>query len=386
MTLVVALLIITIGAALLINGHAKNLRHSKGLMWGLYLYHTFFALVYYVWALGNPSDSRTFYWKAAENIRGPEMSDYYGFGSLFIEWVIYPFIHQLGFTWVSSMFLYSFFGFVGYFYFYLLLSERTIFRHKLLGVDVLVLMLFFPIGHFYSASLGKGSMILGGIGMLFYGLNKVNRRLPWLILGAFIVTHVRAHVMATICFSAVVAGIFSSSGIKGWQKTLIIGIALAAIIPLLQQIFDYAGVEEASLESAAAITEKRAESNTKANSAVPLQQYSQPMRIFTFLFRPLFVDSPNALGLVVSCENIIYLFLFLRTFSPTFLRYIVSAPWLVKMAFSTFWILTFALAQISSNMGIAIRQKSQVTYLFVLVLLAYADYAYRQERKVVIGE
>ena len=110
------------------------------------------------------------------------------------------------------------------------------------------------------------------------------------------------------------------------------------------------------------------------------------MKLFTFLFRPLFIDSPNALGLVVSVENFIYLILFLRCFSPRFLRFIIQAPWMIKMALTTFFVVSIALAQISSNMGIAIRQKSQVTYLFVLVLLAYADYAYRTERKVVIGE
>jgi hypothetical protein len=37
-------------------------------------------------------------------------------------------------------------------------------------------------------------------------------------------------------------------------------------------------------------------------------------------------------------------------------------------------------------MGIAIRQKSQVMYLFFFVLLAYADWAYRTKGEVVIGE
>jgi hypothetical protein len=386
MTLLLTFIIIFIGAGLLISGHSSELRHSKGMAWGLFFYHTFFTLVYYIWSLSNNSDSRTFYAKVITNQRGDSMADYYGFGTLFIEWITYPFAHFLGFTYLDMMFLYGFFGFVGFFYLYLLIAERTTFRHKLLGIDVLVLVMFLPIAHFYSSSLGKGSIILGGIGLLFYGLNDMQRRLPFLILGAIVVTHVRAHVMAVICFSAVVAVIFSSSGIKGWQKALIITVALAGVVPLIQQSFDYAGVEEASLEQATAIADKRAQSNTKANSAVPLDQYSQPMRIFTFLFRPLFIDTPNALGLIVSCENVIYLFLFLRTFSPTFLRYIARSPWLIKMAFCTFWILTFALAQISSNMGIATRQKSQVTYLFMLVLLGYADYAYREERKLVIGE
>jgi hypothetical protein len=386
MTVALTLLLITVAAGLLINGHAKELRHSQGMMWGLFAYHTFFTMVYYIWSLSNNSDSRTYYAKADRLSRGDGWWDYFDFGTPFVEWMIFPFIHQFGFTFLATMFLIGFFGFVGFFYLYLLIAESTTFRHKLFGIDVLVLVMFLPIAHFYSSSVGKGAVILAGIGMFFYGLNKINQRLPWLLLGAFITLYVRAHVMAVICFSAVVAVLFSSKGIKGYQKAIIISVAMVAIIPILQQAFSYVGVEEVSLEQASAIAEHRADSNTKANSAVPLDEYSQPMRIFTFLFRPLFIDTPNALGLIVSVENLIYLFLFIRTFSPTFIRFITQSSFLVKMAFTTFWILTFALAQISSNMGIAIRQKSQVTYLFMFVLLAYADYAFRTERKVVIGE
>jgi len=37
-------------------------------------------------------------------------------------------------------------------------------------------------------------------------------------------------------------------------------------------------------------------------------------------------------------------------------------------------------------MGIAIRQKSQVMFLFYFILLAYADWRYQQEGKAIIGE
>ncbi len=386
MTLVVSLFLIVLAAGLLINGHADQIRHGKGAIWGLFAYHTFFSLVYYVWALSNASDSKAYYRNTFNYFRGETWWDFYAFGTPFVEFLAYPFINGLGFSYVASMFMFGFFGFVGFFFLYLLVAERTTFRHKLFGVDAILLLFFLPIAHFYSASLGKGSVILAGMGMLFYGLNRFDRRLIWVAIGAIIVLHVRAHIMAAICGAAVLAALFSNKGIKNWQKVVIVAVALAALGPLFQQTFAYVGVDASDADAITEWSEKRTSDLKKANSAVDIDNYSQPMKLFTFLFRPLFVDSPNALGLIVSVENLIYLILFLRCFSPRFLKFIVQAPWMVKMALTTFFVVSIALAQISSNMGIAIRQKSQVTYLFVLVLLAYADYAYRTERKIVIGE
>jgi len=48
----------------------------------------------------------------------------------------------------------------------------------------------------------------------------------------------------------------------------------------------------------------------KSNSGVDMQSYPLPMKLFTFWFRPLFVDSPSILGLFSSAENLVYLLLF----------------------------------------------------------------------------
>ena len=386
MTLVLVLIFTTIVASLMISGHSSELRHSKGALWALYTYHLFFSLVYYVWALANNSDSKAYYRDTLQGRRGESWLEVYDFGTPFIEFLAYPFIKGLGLPYISVMFLFGFFGFVGFFYLYLFVTEQVQFRHKLLGIDVVLLLFFLPIAHFYSASLGKGAVILAGMGLLFYGLNRIGKRLVFLLIGVFIVLHVRAHIMAAVCGAAVLAAVFSNKGIKNWQKVVIVVVSLAALGPLFQQTFAYVGVDATDSEAIEEWSEKRTTDLKKANSAVDIDNYSQPMKLFTFLFRPLFIDSPNALGLVVSVENFIYLILFLRCFSPRFLRFIIQAPWMIKMALTTFFVVSIALAQISSNMGIAIRQKSQVTYLFVLVLLAYADYAYRTERKVVIGE
>ncbi|WP_116106157.1 hypothetical protein [Lewinella sp. IMCC34191] len=395
MTVVLALVVVVVVAYLLISAYSDQVRHSQQFAWGLFCYHVLFAVVYYLYALAKPSDSKAYYRIGSNGVprhlfgADPESVgwiDFYGFGTTFIDFLVYPFVYLLGFSYEAAMLLFSVFGFVGFFFFYLLLAERTVYRHKFFGIDVVVLIFFFPIAHFYSASLGKGSVILAGMGMLFYGLNNMRERLPVLLIGALIVLHIRPHVMGALMASAVVGAIISNKGLKLWQKVAIVGISAFGAVPLLEVAFGSAGIESLDVEEVLSAADKRATDHLSANSAVDIQNYSQPMILFTFLFRPLFVDSPNAMGLIVSCENLLYLILFIKIISLRFVKYFVQSPWMVKTSFIAFIVISLALAQFSSNLGLATRQKTQVTYLFFIVLLSYADYSYRQERKVVIGE
>ncbi len=44
------------------------------------------------------------------------------------------------------------------------------------------------------------------------------------------------------------------------------------------------------------------------------------------------------------------------------------------------------MAQIMSNMGIAIRQKAQFFFLLLFVILAFADFYYKKHSKPLFGE
>ncbi|CAH0998973.1 hypothetical protein LEM8419_00268 [Neolewinella maritima] len=384
---VVAVLLFSIlFTQLLLKRYEAKLRHSKALLNGVFVFHLLLFVVYYLYASSSGSDSFRYYKDVSTLYYGENWFDYYGVSTPFIKFLAFPFVQGLNFSYEAIMLLFSFLGFIGIFYFYLFFVERTTFRHRLFGIDFIVVLMLLPNMHFWSVSLGKGSVILFGMGLLFYALNDIGRRLILLAVGGLIVFHVRAHVLLIVLAAAVIASIFSSKGIKGWQKALIVTVALGAIVPVLGTFLAVAGLEEADTEAVEDWQDHRGSDLSNATSGVDITNYSQPMKIFSFLFRPLFVDAPNALGLIVSFENLFYLLLFLKCLTPSFVRYLGKSPWIVKVALIVFIGVSVALAQISGNSGIAIRQKSQVMYLFLFVFLAYADYAYQKDRKLVIGE
>jgi hypothetical protein len=91
------------------------------------------------------------------------------------------------------------------------------------------------------------------------------------------------------------------------------------------------------------------------------------------LYRPLFIDAPGALGLIVSFENVFYLLITLKIFNLRGFHFLINSNFLVKTAFFSFLTVTVALAQIAGSLGLAMRQKSQVMILFLFVIISFLD-------------
>jgi hypothetical protein len=347
---------------------------DAGLLRNVYFYHVALSLVYYAYILFNPSDSRAYYRKVIYGYRGDNWIDYYGTSTTFIEWIAYPFIEYLGLSFEGSMVLFSFFGFLGFVYFYVFFRENVRFKHSFMGMDFLTLIFFLPNLHFWSASLGKGSVIFLGFGLFFYGISKVRTRILAVAIGGFIIYHVRPHIMLVVLVSSAVGFIFSTKGVSTFWRVVFITGASIAFFFIYQDVLSLVGIQEDEFLTEGMDLTHRAKELTKATSGVDITSYSLPMQLFTFLYRPLFIDAPGALGLIVSFENVFYLLVTLQLLiSSGGLRYLLTGDFLVKSAFLSFITISLALAQIAGNLGLAMRQKSQVMILLLFVAIAYLD-------------
>jgi hypothetical protein len=170
---------------------------------------------------------------------------------------------------------------------------------------------------------------------------------------------------------AIIVGIgsslfFSISGIKWYFRYPLVLLSFLAVFLLSENVLENTGAESLNIFDSKKI-ENRARELGKGKSGLDLANYGQGFKLFTFLFRPLFVDTPGVMGIISSLENIFILFLsfhFLINF-PSFWN--VSTGF-HKIAFFVFLLAAISLAQISGNLGIAIRQKSQIFPLLFFVL------------------
>lgn len=344
---------------------------DRRLMVILFFYHSLLALTYYLYALANPSDSKNYYNKALMMFKGENWFDYYGISTAFIDFISFFLINRLGFNYEASMAFFSWLGFLGFLFFYVFYRERIYSRPKLFGYDAIWVLFLLPNLHFWSSSLGKGSLIFFGFGLFFFALNKPALRIWALLLGGWIIFQIRPHIFYVVLVAIALSYTFSTRGVSIGYRIAILLAAAVLLNYIYTDILTLTGLDDESMLDP--LISHRASELAKATSGIDITNYSIPEKLFAFWFRPLFFDAPGILGYIVSFENLFYLIFFIRLLTPSGFRFILSTDAITKTGLLTFMGVSFALAQISGNLGLAMRQKSQVMILMLFVILKYMD-------------
>ena len=337
----------------------------------LYLYHLVFYGVYTWYAYNNPSDSKNYFRELGEHTGG--WFELWGTDTTFINFLSYPF-YQLGFNYDMLMVTFAWFGYLGFLYAYLFIREKipikiTVFKK----LDLLTLILFFPNMHFWTASLGKGSAIFLGLMMFTYAIIAPKARMRLLIFASAVIFYIRPHVFMFVAVGAILGYMSGKEKIPLWQKFMVFVVMIGALVLLQDQILGVMNLQNSEnlIEDFEAAAEKNSEDLSTAGSGVDMSSYPLPLKLFTFWFRPLFIDAPNILGLITSVENLLYLLLFFKICKKDFIKFIRKSPALVKMSLVIFFTASFAMTFVMSNLGIIMRQKTMVMYFLFFVIYYY---------------
>jgi len=369
---ILILILFGISQPILANLQREHKLLKAGLLNQMYWYHMFFGLVYWTYTQFNRSDSvnyfnHTFAWR--------NWFDAFSAGTDFVEWMAYPFVIWLGFNYDMMMFLTTWLGFWGFVYFYCFFKENLRFSPKFEGWDAITIFMFLPNMHFWTASLGKGAIIFAGIGFLIYGLSWPAKRIGHIAFGSFLCYMIRPHILFAILIGMGVGFILGKEKVPTYQKYLVVFFAIGMSLYVYEDLIVYLGYDPNNLvesfEEESALNAGRLAS---AGSGVDMTSYSLPMKLFTFWFRPLFVDSPNVIGLIVSMENALYIYMFSKILRKDFITYIKIAPAMVKMSAVVFISISISMTFVMSNLGIIIRQKSQIMYFMLFVIVAFMDW------------
>lgn len=301
--------------------------------------------------------------------------DNFSAGTDFIHWLAYPFVNWFGFNYDMMMFLFCWLGFWGFVFFYCFFKENLRFNPKFEGWDAITIFIFLPNMHFWTASLGKGSVIFAGIGFLIYGLSWPQKRIFHIAFGSFLCYMVRPHILFAILIGMGVGFVLGREKVPLYQKYLVVVFAIGMSVYVYEDLLTFLGYDPnnvlTSFEEESALNQQRLQS---ANTAVDMASYSLPFKLFTFWFRPLFIDSPNLLGIAISFENALYIYMFSKILRKDFITYIKIAPAMVKMSAVVFISISLSMTFVMSNLGIIIRQKSQIMYFMLFVIVAFMDW------------
>jgi len=352
-----------------LNKHNHNVtKHFFDL---LFVVHNLFFLLYYLYSTSKRSDSLQYYQKT---LFSSSWLEFLGTGTDFIRFLTYPLSHYLHLSFPAISLIFSFLGFQGMVFYYLTAIEN-IFGQKNIYFNLTLLELLFllPNCHFWSSSLGKGSVMILGIALIMFALSNLKKRYLLFVFSLLLVLAIRPHIVFILLICLVICVIVASN-IKNLNKILIASVLIIVVVFISGFVSTFIKSDFTSIFIENSTIYNKAKQLSTSNSGFDINNYNQLFRLFTFLFRPLFVDSPNILGTITSLENVIGIFLFLHLF---YMLLKSSIKWNNFMLFSFifFFVSSLMLAQVCGNLGIAIRQKAQIMPLFFMIYVKiYIDY------------
>jgi len=358
---------------------------SRKLLSNLFYYHLIFFGIYYATTIFSRSDSFEYYRNASEI--GSYFDIFSKTGTSFIDNFAAIFV-QFGLSYESLMLLFSYFGYIGFVFAYLFFRENipinvTVFKKY----DLLQLLLFLPNMHFWTASLGKGSLIFMGLMLFAFAIKKPGERVFFLVVGGFFVYMIRPPVMIFILAGFVIGLLTGREKLSVPFRIILVIASLLFLFYTEESIFAVLGLDSGSdsiLNDFTDYANTQSDRLETSNSGVAMQSYSLPFKLFTFWFRPLFIDSPSILGIFSSAENLVYLLLFYKLFDKRFISFIRKAPYMVKMSAITFFSASYSMTFILTNLGIIMRQKTMIMYFGLFVVyyfLAEEKYNKMQQQK-----
>ncbi|MCX6210395.1 MAG: hypothetical protein NTZ59_13070 [Bacteroidetes bacterium] len=320
------------------------------------------SIIYLIYANITTSDSFAYY-KTSANAN--DWLELFKTGSPFIRFLAWPFSNMLMLSYYSLMLIFSHIGFVGILLFYCCAKENINIINKKSKITILEWLFILPNIHFWSSSLGKGSVMIFGLGLFFYGLSRFNYRFFYILIGLFFIYFTRPHILLTCIIGIAIASMLSGNLISRFVKYFLIILSFCGVYFLTDKVLEFTDTDSLNILNSSSINH-RAMELSKSSSGVDISTYNPVYKLITFWFRPLFVDATGFMGLIVSFENLLLVFMLLSSVKTLFTK-IKHFNGLFLCCLFAFILGSFVLAQVSGNLGIALRQKAQLMPLFFIL-------------------
>lgn len=280
-------------------------RSSRGLLLfgALLALHLAASVAFYEYALTSSADSALYYYDTT-GLRRSEIQ----LGTIFTIKLVQSIKGTVGGTYLDHFLLFQSLGFWG-----ILLLQRCIDHARQTFGDALTKapywVLFLPGLHFWTGAIGKDAPLFLGVSLALWATIRMSTRAIWFALAVFIMVLFRPHI-ALLATAALAGGAFFGSRSGALAKISLVAVALVAVGIVAGTVEQSLTVNLTDPSSVGAFLEKQQQRSQWVQGATNLQDAFFLLRLFSLLFRPLFIDASGAFGLVSSAENLIYILVF----------------------------------------------------------------------------
>jgi hypothetical protein len=344
----------------------------------LLFYHVFFSM-FFTWYILNFGGDSQGYWRFGmqQVLVSGEITwfSYFGDGTTFILWLCYIPSQLMGLSYLTGNILFGFLGFIGIRYLFVLVATLFPANHSIMNVPLFPTVFYFLNLHFWTAGVGKDAICFWGIAWFLFAIQNYRQRWWQAAIAVFFVYMARPHMGQALVSGAGLAILFGSE-VKIGYKIALGSLAVVGAFFLLPSTLEALRLEDLSIESMESLADSKVGnlSSTHVGSRIDLTSYPWPLKLFTYMFRPLFVDAHNFVAFFSSFENALYLwlsFFIFRNWTPEAIR---EMPLFIKAGMITFIPVTLAFMNSLSNLGIVMRMKNMTMIYFLLFcffLIAY---------------
>jgi len=330
----------------------------------LYLWHSLFSLTYAIYAQTHSADANGYFRRALTG----DMN--FGIGTTFIDFFTHFFVSTFHLSYLGTFFLFHIFGFIGLLAFYASLNQIVKGKTKFIKRLVLITV-FLPSLSFWTAAIGKDSLIFMAIGLSLWASLKLKKRMLLIIFSIAIIAIIRPHIAGIFIIALSIS--FTLDKNLPLIRRFILGIlSLLAVSIMVPFALKYAGLNDIS-QGANVINyiEERQSYNQQGGAGIDISAMSLPSQLFTYTFRPLPIEAHSTTSLLASLDNL-FLFILFVLFVRGFYKnkkvsHHYNTAFIVPYIIFT-WLI---LATTTANLGIAIRQKWMFLPFLIFIFFLY---------------
>jgi hypothetical protein len=323
--------------------------------------HIVSAYVYYVFVQTSDADTKLYYY----DVYG-FYDDGFGLGTLAVVFVTQWLREAIGGTYLDYFFVYQMLGVWG-----LALVMRTI-EEAAIALDTqvtpaMLTLMFLPGMYFWTSAIGKDAPLFLACALAVWSSFHISRRWFWFGVALGIMVLIRAHV-GLLTVASLALALVAGRGVPTIARILLVSAAAVSGVFLFSTLQAELRVDLSSVGSIATFVEQQTEAATRGVDNT-LATASFPVKLFSLLYRPLFVDAGGLFGLIASVQNaimIIFTIFLLRNYRVW--KELFRGSLAIRFATIQMGALFFMLAFMYYNVGLGLRQREMATPALLIIV------------------
>lgn len=329
----------------------------------LYFWHTFFTYVYYWFTINVGADASVYYAKA---LRGNVIFEP---GTNFIVYLVSILTNYLHLNMMGCFLVFNLIGSLGLIILDSIIQPLVRNQQKSLRV-IATLVIFLPSISFWSSGIGKDGISFLGAVLALWSALELKKRMGSMSIAILMMFLVRPHI-AGIMIIALAVSLFFDKKVNIIMKLVLAFVTIGISAFLIPYALNYAGVNAGnSPDDIASYIESREDVYKNTDSGITLSELSFPMKLFTYMFRPLIFEARSITQIFSALDNLILLYLFIfggyKIIKTKNLTSLENRKFMWAYAIIA-WVI---LALTSGNLGIAVRQKIMVLPFFLYIFIS----------------